>query len=108
VVFTPQAAIAVIKSKVVQCQGQHTSHIDDVVEAEAHKASAGGAKTLWSTDSIQQAPSSKALLFESRQQRFAIATDTVVEVIEAPQWTSVPAAPWWFCGVAAYRAHPVS
>ena len=91
-------------------QGNHAGAAAEVsvVDAKNYQLSGRGAATVWSADSIQQSLSAKVLLFESHQQRFALTTDTVVEVIEVPQYASVPGAPGWFCGVAAYRARPVS
>ena len=74
--------------------------------AETYQAPQG--VTVWSADSIEQSSSARALLFESYQQRFAVTADYVTEVIEVPEYTTVPGAPGWYCGLAVYRARPVA
>ena len=59
--------------------------------AETYQAPQG--VTVWSADSIEQSSSARALLFESYQQRFAVTADYVTEVIEVPEYTTVPGAP---------------
>lgn len=64
-------------------------------------------QTIWSADSIAQSQPARSLLFQSRDQVFAVATEFVAEVIEAPEVFPLPGAPWWYRGLAGYKSRPV-
>ena len=65
------------------------------------------ATTVWSIDSLRQGQVARALLFESHQQHFAVASKYVARVIEMPNLTPVPGVPSWHCGLAAWQNQPV-
>ncbi len=62
----------------------------------------------WSVASIVESRSSRALLFESHGVRFAVTTESVTEVVEAPQFEPVAGSPDWYCGIAIYKRKPAA
>lgn len=77
-----------------------------MAETESVRDHSPEMRTIWSAESIAQAQSAKSLLFQSRHQVFALPTEFISEVIEAPECLQVPGSPWWYRGLAIYRSRP--
>ncbi len=77
-----------------------------VASAETHRG-ARSAEVIWSSNSIAPSQSSRVLLFECDGYYYALATDSVVEVIEYPNCAEVNGAPVWFSGLTVYQTNPV-
>jgi len=73
-----------------------------------HQQDASADNIIWSVDSIKvSARNTKALLFSSHGDFYAIPAGCVKEVIASPSCVSIPRSPEWFVGLASHQSKPL-